>query len=119
MKTSLLIIVMLFLVSAAVGQSLIATTDAPVDFMVNETMLPAGHYQVISETYGSILNIQNTDSGQAVKVFVRSVKHSCAESKFIFATHQGKHILHRLCLSGGRAFDLIHPTDIANPVLPE
>ena len=119
MKTSLLIITLLFLVSAAGGQSLVATTDAPVDFMVNGTMLPAGHYQVSSETNGSILNIQNTDSGQAVKVFFRSVKHSCAETKFIFATQDGKHILHRICLAGGRAMDLAHGTDVANPVLPE
>ena len=122
MKTSLLIITFLFLVSVAGGQNLVATTDVASDFWVNETMLPAGHYQVTSQSMGGILKVENTNSGQVVEVFFRPVNQAtpCAQSKFVFATNNGRQTLHRICRAGDRyALDLSHPSDVYNPVLPE
>ena len=120
MKASLLTLTLLFLVSVAGGQNLLVTTDASTDFIVNETILPAGHYQITSNSQGPFLNIQNTDSGQTLRVLFRSVKQTCADTKFIFATDKGRHLLHRICRAGDLyAFDLLHGTHVANPVLPE
>ena len=118
MKTASFIITVLFLVSVAGSQTLIARTEMPTDFVVNGTMLPPGNCQVTSD--GRFLHIQNTDSGQSVKVPFRSVKQSCADTKFILATNKNRQVLHRICRAGDNyAFDLAHGNDVYNPVLPE
>ncbi len=118
MKTASLIITVLFLVSVAASQTLIARTEMSTDFVVNGTMLPAGHYQVTSD--GHFLQIQNTKSGQTVKVGFRTVKQSCADTRLILATDKDRQVLHRICRAGDNyAFDLAHGNDVYNPVLPE
>ena len=98
MKIPSFITTVLFLVSVAGAQKLFVTTDMSTDFLVNGTMLPAGHYQVISD--GHFVNIQNRNSGQSVKVLFRPVKQSCADTRFIVATDKSGQVLHRICRAG-------------------
>ena len=118
MKTTWFIAALLFLVSAAGAQDMIVTTDVPTDFVVNGTMLPAGHYQVTWDSHEPFLNIQNTNSEQCVKVFFRSVNQTCASTELIFATDGDRQVLYRICV-GDQAFDVTHAADVYNPTLPE
>jgi len=59
-------------------------------------MLPAGHYEVTSDSTGAILKIHNTGSKQAVEVLFRPVRQAtpCGQSKLVFATNMGRQMLH-------------------------
>ena len=120
MKTILLLLTLLFLVCPAGSQNPVVTAEVSSVFMVNGTMLPAGHYQVIPDSQLAFLTIRNTDSGQTVRALFRSVKENCADTEFILAPDNDRQVLHRVCRAGDKyAFDLVHETHVTSPVLPE
>lgn len=121
MKVRLLLVALVLLVANAAAQNRMTTADVPTEFMVNNILLPAGHYSIAtSSEFRDTLIIRNTESGQAVLVPVRSVpleqKKTCGENNLTYTQKDGRRVLHQVCFAGASfTFDLLHGPEVEEP----
>src|SRR5690242_13711182 len=110
MKTSLAILAFFSLLFAgsALAQGrwdLVATFDAPFDFVVSGTTLPAGHYLVRTAGNGHTLMIQNADTRQSTMSINNNILlspyRSHESTKVMFGLNSdGRQVLHQICITG-------------------
>lgn len=116
----------LLLVCPAVAQdswTTKATTSVPFNFVVNRTTLPAGDYQIMTNSAASALLIRNVDNlDRTVLVLNRNVvlnpdERNQKESKLVFVLNNGQHVLHQIRIAGDdHIHDIIHGADVVELV---
>lgn len=130
MKARLMILalVSLLLAGSAFAQSgnswrLVADFDAPFDFVVRGTALPAGHYTVSTYSTGSGILIKNVDTKQSVFALNKDITLTGNPSthettKVVFGLNSdGRQVLHQICITGDdHTHDLIHGSDVTELV---
>jgi len=99
-----------------------AIASVPFKFVVNGTMLPAGHYRIMMYLGNSLLiqNIDNPDHEMIVQnrnVLLNPDKAMLTETKLIFVLNNGQQVLHRIGIVGdNHIHDIIHSTDVVELV---
>ena len=95
-------------------------TEVPFDFVVNDTMLPSGTYEVSFYASGHGLMIQNLDNPNYLKIMVLSNEIRLRQGKnhdtsaLVFSLSNGQHVLHQIKVeSDNHTHDIIHETDVA------
>jgi len=103
-----------------------ATINAPVEFVVGGTVLPAGDYRIqtaITSPHRLILtNVKTGDSAVTSSLdIVLSPPGSVApESKMVFALDGKRHVLHQIVVAGDtHVHDLVHGPDVVELVTPK
>lgn len=99
-----------------------ATASVPFDFVVNGTMLPAGHYQIKEYLENSWL-IQNIDNPN-LETIVQSRNADSnpdqamlTETKLVFVLNNGQHRLQRIGIVGdNHIHDINHGADVVELV---
>jgi len=95
------------------------TTKVPFDFVVNDTMLPAGTYDVSFYTTGHTLMMQNRNMPRYVTIAINTQtmyplgdRHE--DTRFVFGVSNGQHVLHQIKLAGDdHTHDIVHRSDVA------
>jgi hypothetical protein len=130
MKSRLLIlsIAAFLLTGLAVAQSgwtVVANFDAPFNFIVSGTTLPAGHYFVKTSSNLQTLILQNADTGQSAIannnniILTEKPQNTHETSKVVFyPDSNGRQVLHQIMIVGDdHTHDLIHDSSV--PELPK
>lgn len=98
-----------------------AKVSVPFEFMVGNTLLPAGNYLVSTpDGSNSLLRFTNTDTG--VEVFATNIDVSAKgmynkNSNLVFVLDSnGRQVLHQLWVHDeGHGHDLVHQKDLLEP----
>lgn len=96
----------------------VATFDAPFEFLVSGTALPAGQYAVRTSGTGRVIMVQNVDTGQSAFAQNHNVmlapNTSHETTKVVFAMDQdGRQVLHQVSVvADDHTHDLIHGQDV-------
>ena len=104
--------------------SVVANFDAPFDFVVSGTTLPAGHYTVSTYSTATALLIKNVDTGQSAFALNKNNKLSGnpdkthETTKVVFGLNSdGRQVLHQISITGDdHTHDLIHDTSVSELV---
>ncbi|HEU5334561.1 MAG TPA: hypothetical protein VFU27_01280 [Terriglobales bacterium] len=103
----------------------VSTFDAPFEFLVSGTALPAGHYAVRTSGTGYTMMVQNVDTGQSAFAQNHNVmlapNTSHETTKVVFAMDQdGRHVLHQVSVAADdHTHDLIHGQNVPELVRTE
>lgn len=129
MKTKTLIysFVVFLLTVPAFAQHWSRTTrvNVPFDFVAEDVALPAGEYQVGSDRYGKLFQLQNANSPRQIvtlfstNIMLKPYSHQ-PTTKLVFVVDQGRHVLHQICIqSDDHTHDIVHGDNVAELVEPD
>lgn len=123
-KTLICMVLGLWLTLPALAQNWSSSTriDVPFEFAVGKVALPAGEYEVISDSPGKSFRIQNIDNPKYVALVLShdillDPYSSQPTTKLVFVLDKGKHVLHQICFRGdGHTHDLVHGSEVVELV---
>jgi hypothetical protein len=121
MKNFLLLLAVLgLLLAPAAAQSNGVSADIPFQFLVNGTVLPAGHYEITISNLQNRALLTNTDTGQKILTDFRDIslngKHP--STKLVFALNGEHYVLHQISITGdNHTHDLIHGSEVAELIV--
>lgn len=123
MKKSILVagilILFVYLIPVWAQWEMRATAAVPFEFMVGETVLPAGDYAVgFDQRFPNAIRVLNTKTNQSAIVLENNILFTdpgeiATSSKLIFARDGSRHVLHQVVLAqDNHKHDVIHKAEI-------
>lgn len=101
--------------SAQTASQLIPAVNVPFDFMVKDTVLPAGNYAIQSDPQTNLLVLVNATTYQRVVVFTSNyeLQGMADRSVMTFRKDGNTYVLHQVQRAGdSHTHDIVHGRDV-------
>ncbi len=119
MKTLVILLCLVFCITPAFAQwETHATVTVPFQFVVGNTIFPAGEYAVLTRSADNGINLWNADTGVSAFVLHRNIMlnppgSTISETTLVFRRDGDRHVLHQIKLvEDNHVHDLVHGTEV-------
>ena len=86
-------------------------TTVPFEFMIGDTLMPAGDYTILSDPATGLVIFRNDNGGHLLARYTRNipVRQAVEKTELKFMMSGGKHVLHQLWMQGDmHGHDVLH-----------